>query len=264
MKTITSPSNSEIKFIRSLKLKKERDSSGLYYIEGIRLVGEAVRTNQKIIHVIVCFEILDSAFGNELVSQISDMGIDTISVTKAVFETISLKEGPQGIAAVIVEKWDILNAVLQEKGLWIALDSVQDPGNLGSILRSADAVGAKGIILLDESTDPFHPTSVRASTGGIFSQKIIKSTFIEFSNWKKANQYSVIGSRCDEGSNYRRYNYPKDMILLMGSEQKGLLPKHFEVCDQFVTIPMIGTVDSLNLSNATSIILFEILAQHNG
>jgi RNA methyltransferase, TrmH family len=264
MKTITSPSNSEIKFIRSLKLKKERESSGLYYIEGIRLVGEAVRTHQKIIHVIVCFEILDSTFGKELVSQISELEIDTIAVPKDVFESISLKEGPQGIAAVIEEKWGDLDAVLQDKGFWVALDSVQDPGNLGSILRSVDAVGAKGIILLDASTDPYHPTSVRASMGGIFTQKIIKSPLADFSDWKRVHKYPVIGSRCDEGLNYHRYNYPKDMILLMGSEQKGLLQKHFDVCDEFVTIPMIGTVDSLNLSNATSIILFEILSQHTG
>jgi RNA methyltransferase, TrmH family len=264
MKTITSSSNPEIKFIRSLKLKKARESSGLFYIEGIRLVGEAVRTDQKIIQVIVCFDILDSEFGKEIVSKIIDSGITIISVTKTVFESISLKEGPQGIAAVIEEKWDVLADILEMKGLWVALDSVQDPGNLGSILRSADAVGAKGILLLDDSTDPYHPTSVRASMGGVFTQKIIKSYLGEFSEWKKASSYTVIGSRCDSGLNYRRYNYPQNMILLMGSEQKGLSQSHFEICDEYVTIPMIGTVDSLNLSNAASILLFEILSQHTG
>ena len=264
MKTITSPSNPTIKLIRSLKQKKERDSSGLYYVEGIRLVGEAVRTQQKIAHVIVCYDLLDSSFGKELILQIVDQGIEPISVPESVFESISLKEGPQGIAAVLEETWADLGIIMAIKGLWVALDSVQDPGNLGSILRSADAAGGKGIVLLDESADPYHPTSVRASMGGLFSQKIIKSSLEEFSVWKKANKYPVVGAWCGEVLNYRGYNYPKDMVLLMGSEQKGLLSRHLEICDELVTIPMKGTVDSLNLSNATSIVLFEILAQHSG
>ena len=262
MKIITSPSNPTIKFIRSLRQRKERESTGKFYVEGIRLIGEAVRTQQKISHVVVCLDLLDSSFGKELIAKIEGQGIDAISVPEFIFNLISLKEGPQGIAAVVEENWVDLGEVAKTKGLWVALDSVQDPGNLGSILRSLDAAGGKGIILLDESTDPYHPTSVRASMGGIFSQKIIKSSLEAFSIWKKGNNYSLVGTWCGTGTNYRRYNYPKDMILLMGSEQKGLLPMHLEICDELVTIPMKGSVDSLNLSNATSIVLFEILAQH--
>ena len=264
MKTINSTSNSTIKFIRSLKQKKERESSGLYYVEGIRLVGEAVRTQQRFTYVVVCFDLLDSSFGKELISEITAKGINIISVSQTIFESISLKEGPQGIAAVLEEKWEDLNTITRNKGLWVALDSVQDPGNLGSILRSSDAAGGKGVILLDKSADPYHPTAVRASMGGIFSQKIIKSSLEEFSQWKNTNKYHIVGTMCGERLNYRRYNYPKDMILLMGSEQKGLLAVHVHVCDKLITIPMKGTVDSLNLSNAASIVLFEILAQHSG
>jgi len=262
MKTITSPSNPTIKFIRSLRQRKERKSSGLFFVEGIRLIGEAVRTQQRIMHVIVCPELLDSTFGIKLVATIEDQGIDLISVPEAIFKSISIKEGPQGIAGVVEESWVDLGEILLKKGLWVALDTVQDPGNLGSILRSLDAAGGNGIILLDDSTDPYHPTSVRASMGGIFTQKLIKSTFDIFSKWKKNSQYPLIGTWCEEGLFYRGYNYPEDMILLMGSEQKGLSKKYKEICDGLVTIPMKGSVDSLNLSNATSIVLFEILAQH--
>ena len=226
------------------------------------MIGEAVRTQQKIKHVVVCPELLDSDFGNKLVTTIESMGIDLISVSDSTFSSISMKEGPQGIAAVVEESWSDLGEVTVDKGLWIALDSVQDPGNLGSILRTLDAAGGKGMILLDDATDPYHPTSVRASMGGIFTQKLIKSSFEVFSNWKIMSNYPLIGTWCEEGLNYRRYNYPNDMILLMGSEQKGLSVKHKEICDGLVTIPMKGTVDSLNLSNATSIVLFEIFAQH--
>jgi len=264
MKTITSSSNPTVNFIRSLRQRKERKSSGLFFVEGIRLIGEAVRTKQNIKHVIFCPELLDSTYGKKMVSTIEEQGIDLISVTESTFLSISLKEGPQGIAAVVEEKWSDLSELLVTKGLWVALDSVQDPGNLGSILRSLDATGGNGMILLDDATDPYHPTSVRASMGGIFTQKLIKCSLETFSKWKKASDYPLVGTWCDEGLNYRRYNYPKDMILLMGSEQKGLLNRHKEICDGLVTIPMQGTVDSLNLSNATSIVLFEIFAQHQG
>ena len=247
--------------MRSLRLKKEREAAGRFYVEGIRLVGEAVRTGQAIDYVVVCPEILDSAFAKELLVEIEKLGIEAISVPEAIFGTLSLKEGPQGIAAVVKEKWHALGEISADKGLWVALDSVQDPGNLGSILRSLDAAGGKGVVLLDEATDPYHPTSVRASMGGIFTQKIIKSTLAEFSNWKKDSGYCLIGTVCGEGINYRGYNYPEDMILLMGSEQKGLTAGHEKICDALVTIPMKGTVDSLNLANAASIVLFEILAQ---
>jgi len=226
------------------------------------LIGEAVRTKQKIWHVVVCPDLLDSAYGKKLVSSIEDMGINLISVSESTFLSISLKEGLQGIAAVVEENWSDLSNLSAAKGLWVALNAVQDPGNLGSILRSLDAAGGNGIILLDDSTDPYHPTSVRASMGGIFTQKLIKCSLETFSNWKKASEYPVVGTWCDEGKNFRRYNYPRDMILLMGSEQKGLTNRHKEICDGLVTIPMKGTVDSLNLSNATSIVLFEIFAQH--
>ncbi len=228
------------------------------------MIGEAVRTHQIIKHVIFCPDLLDSAYGKELLVEIESKGIDLISVSQPTFLSISNKEGPQGIAAVVAEDFCDISEVLTLKGLWVALDSVQDPGNLGSILRSLDAAGGKGLILLDDSTDPYHPTSVRASMGGLFTQKIVKCSFRIFSNWKKSSKYPLVGTWCDGGMNYRRYNYPMEMVLLMGSEQKGLTDMHKEICDGLVTIPMQGTVDSLNLSNATSIILFEILAQHQG
>ncbi len=226
------------------------------------MIGEAARTQQKIKHLVVCPELLDSEFGNKLVATLEKKGIDVIFVSEAIFLSISMKEGPQGIAAVVEENWWDLEEISVEKGLWVALDSVQDPGNLGSILRSLDAAGGKGVILLDDATDPFHPTSVRASMGGIFTQKLIKCLFADFSDWIHSKKYPLIGTWCEDGVNYRRYNYPKDMILLMGSEQKGLSDRHKQICDVGVTIPMKGSVDSLNLSNATSIILFEIFMQH--
>jgi len=147
-------------------------------------------------------------------------------------------------------------------GLWLMLEDVQDPGNLGSALRSLDAAGGRGLILLDESTDACHPTSVRASMGSIFTQKLVKTGTRELADWKKSHQTTIIGTTCEQAVHYRSYNYPEDMILLMGSEQKGLQEEHLQLCDTLVHIPMAGSMDSLNLACAASIVLFEILEQH--
>jgi len=260
-KLITSPSNPVIKIIRKLRNKKERDASGMFYVEGIRAVGEALRTGQAIEYILYCPDLLDSGFGNQLVDQLQQDFLGLIEVSPDVFGSFSLKEGPQGLAAVVKQKWHCLQDVEISKGLWTGLDSIQDPGNLGTIMRSLDAVGGEGIILLENSTDPHHPSSIRASTGAIFTQKVVKTNLNEFQRWKETTGYPMIGTYCGEAIAYRDYNYPKDMILLMGSEQKGLQPEHLALCDAVVTIPMAGDVDSLNVSIAASIVLFEIFHQ---
>lgn len=260
-KLITSPSNPVIKTIRKLRNRKERDATGMFYVEGIRAVGEAIRTGQLIEHILYCPDLLDSTFGNQLVDQLPRDFPGLIELTPEVFNSFSLKEGPQGLAAVVKQRWHSLLDVEKSKGLWTGLDSIQDPGNLGAILRSIDAVGGTGLILLDNSTDPFHPSSIRASTGAIFTQKVVKTDLNEFKKWKEAAGFPMVGTFCGDAIPYRDYNYPKDMILLMGSEQKGLQPEHLALCDAVVTIPLVGNVDSLNVSVAASIVMFEIFHQ---
>jgi TrmH family RNA methyltransferase len=187
--------------------------------------------------------------------------IEMLNVSRDVFESFALKAGPQGIAAVVKQNWQSMENAGIEHGLWLALEDVQDPGNLGSALRSLDGVGGSGLILLDHSTDAFHPTAVRASMGAIFTQKLVQATTQELSAWKQHHTTTIIGTWCGDAQPYRSYNYPKDMILLMGSEQKGLQDMHLALCDKLVHIPMTGLVDSLNLACATSVVLFEIYDQ---
>jgi TrmH family RNA methyltransferase len=258
---ITSLSNPLIKEIRKLRNKKERDSSGTFFVEGIRAVGEALRTQQKIETIVYCPELLESDFGNHLVSEMSNDFEGLIEVPSDVFESFSLKEGPQGLAAVVRQAWSSLDDVTRDRGVWMALESIQDPGNLGTILRSLDAAGGKGVILLGQSTDPHHPSAVRASTGAIFTQKLIRVELTSFKEWKLETGYPLIGTYCGDVNPYRDYNYPQDLILMMGSEQKGLQEEHLTLCDALVTIPMNGSVDSLNVSVAASIVLFEIYYQ---
>ena len=259
---ITSLSNSKIKSIRKLKSRKERQISGLFYLEGLRIVGEAFQQGGLIEEIIVSSELLKSEFGLELIDKAKNSGIPLLEVSAAVFEKIADKDNPQGIAAVGRQIWFELEQITQKKDtFWVALDAAQDPGNIGTILRTSDAVGSQGIILLDESSDPYSPSAIRASMGAVFSQKLIKTTFEEFANWKISAKIKVIGTSGESAKDYQSLSYPRDIIILMGSERQGLLEKHLLLCDEVVSIPMVGRSDSLNLAVATAVVLYEVLNQ---
>ncbi len=260
---ITSKANQKIKELRKLNSKKGRQESGCFYVEGLKLVGDALEWKAQIQQIVYSPELLVSEFGAQILQKAKEQRIEVVNVSGEVFNSFAIKSGPQGIAAVVKQEWLELDGADIGNGLWIALEDVQDPGNLGSTLRSLDGVGGQGMILLDHSTDAYHPTSVRASMGAVFSQKLIKTTTAEFSNWKKQNRCKVVGTWCGKAQHYRSYNYPRDMILLMGSEQKGLQEEHLALCDELVHIPMSGFVDSLNLACASSVVLFEIHARLN-
>ncbi len=261
---ITSTANPRIKLARKLQRdRKERQQSGLFYVEGLRIVGEAAELGWETDCLIVAPELLVSPFGQELLEAQRQRGVTVLEVGADVFKSMSLKEGPQGLAALVRQRWFSLEGVQLEGGsTWVALDAVADPGNLGTILRTLDAVGGKGIILLDQSTDPYDPITVRASMGAIFSQKLIKAPFAEFSAWKRASGYPLIGTSDRGAVDYQTAAYPQDLILLMGSERHGLLDQHVAICDTIVRIPMVGRSDLLNLAVATAVILYEIFNQH--
>jgi RNA methyltransferase, TrmH family len=259
---ITSIANEEIKSIRKLQLKKNRDECGLFFAEGIRPVLEAAEQKANIQKIIYCTALLNSEIAIKFILQNKEKDFPFIEVDERVFRSIASKEGPQGIAAVIRQKWYLLDEILKEnKGIWVGLDSVQDPGNLGSILRTLDAIGGEGIILLDQTTDAYHPTAVRASMGAIFAKKMIKVQIDEFIQWKSKNKIFCYGTDCQKGIDYQKMDYPDKVILLMGSEQKGLDKQLTDACDGLIHIPMRGSVDSLNLANAASIILYEAYNQ---
>ena len=259
---ISSNSNPAVKQIKLLRNRKDRQQSGLFYIEGIRIVAEAVKHIGLIEKLLFAPELLTSDFGYKLVEQVKQKGIDTLELTKGVFNSLSLKENPQGIAAVVHQRWNSLsNLRLEVTDLWVALDSVADPGNLGTTLRTLDAVGGKGVILLDQSTDPFDPTSTRSSMGSIFTIELIKTSFEDFSAWKKRYNYPVVGTSDKSVTDYHDCVYPQPLILLMGSERQGLQENHIQLCDQMVSIPMVGQNDSLNLAVATAIVLYEVFNQ---
>lgn len=260
MKSITSRSNATIKFIRDLQTRKGRKDSGKFFIEGVRLVGEAISSKFPLDAVIYSPELMITDFAQEIVEQAKLAFIDLIEVSADVFASFSLKDGPHGIAAIGSQRFDSM----EEKdlaGLWIGLEDIQDPGNLGTIFRSLDGAGGKGIFLFGNTVDPYHPTAVRSSMGAIFYIPIIPIPVDAFIQWKRKNIMQCFGTVCDAGTSYRDQTYPQDMVLIMGSEQKGISDTLKDACDILITIPMTGKIDSLNLSNAASIVLFEIYSR---
>ncbi len=259
---ISSHTNPRIKEIRSLRRRQEREQAGLFFIEGIRLVTEAVQLGADIEALVVAPELLKSQFGQEVVRTEQERGTSYIEVTADVFRSISVKDGPQGIGAVVRQRWESLDQVrLSNKDYWVALDAAQDPGNIGTIMRTGDAFGSAGLMLLGNCADPYDPTALRASMGAIFSQRLVKASFVDFSHWKQRYNYYVTGTSKAAPYDYRKVLYRFPMVLLMGSERLGLSSEQQALCDQMVSIPMVGRSDSLNLAVATGIVLYEVFYQ---
>src|SRR2546422_3234523 len=188
--SISSSANPHIKAIRALSNRQGREKSGLFFVEGIRLVAEAIQCKATIETLVIAPDLLKSHFAHELIQ-----GTPQLEVSAEIFRSLSLKDGPQGIGAVIHQRWDALKRFhVSSTDCWIALDAAQDPGNIGTILRTADAIGATGLMLLGNCADPYDPGALRASMGAIFSQRLIKTSFAEFVQWKNSQHISVVGT----------------------------------------------------------------------
>lgn len=259
---ITSHANSKVKQFRKLRDRKERLKTRLFTIEGLRIVAEAVEQQAEIEMVFIAPELLVSDFAGELVEGLEKSGAETIEVSASVFQNISMKDGPQGLAAVVRQRWMDLEAVQLTPGEnWTVLESIQNPGNLGTIMRTQDAVGAAGLILLEQSTDPYDPAAMRGSMGAVFTQKLVKTGFAEFAEWRRQRDYFMVGTSDSAERDYLEVDYPDPMLLLMGSERQGLTAEHIALCNEMVRIPMTGQNDSLNLAVATGVMLYEIFNQ---
>lgn len=260
---ITSSSNEFVKFIRKLREKKFRDLNGLAFIEGTKLVIDAQQQGAVIEKLIITDSYEQSIKRQDINHRLSSLTAEKISVSDEVFQTISSKENPQGIGALIKQDWLPFETLRNKfSGLWVALWEIADPGNLGSIMRTVDAVGARGIILIGNCTDPYDPGAVRGSMGAIFSNILVKSNMQEFVGWVSTQNIAVYGTSDAAKTYYRATRYPQDMILAMGSERQGLPEEVIISCRSLVQIPMGGTSDSLNLAVATGIVLYEIYDQN--
>lgn len=251
--------------MRSLRQKKARQESGLFLAEGIHIVGEASAAARqgRIQLEYLCYapELLTSPFARDLLAEEQAVGTQCFACSTEVFETLAEKENPQGIIAVVRQPQTSLAELNAANFPWgVALVEPQDPGNLGTILRSVDAVGASGVLLLDGSVDPWHPNAVRASMGTLFWYPVVQTSFSEFAAWATRQRYHVFGTSAHASTDYRQVaQYKRPAILLMGSERLGLTREQASICEQLIQLPMQGRATSLNLAVATGVMLYAML-----
>jgi RNA methyltransferase, TrmH family len=258
---LTSRNNPRVKQARQLRQRKRRDQSGLFLVEGIRHVGEAFQSGAAIESVIYSPERLSSLFAHQLMQSLMNKGVHCLPVAEDVFAGLAEKDNPQGILAVVQQAETGLERLDPHNCPWaVALVSPQDPGNIGSILRTMDAVGATALILLEESADVYHHAGVRASMGALFWHPVVRASLVNFTAWVKLHGYHVYGTSAHGSDDYRsilQYNLP--LVLLLGSERLGLTPDQAALCENLIRLPMQGRVTSLNLSVAAGIMLYTML-----
>ncbi|EKF20070.1 tRNA/rRNA methyltransferase SpoU [Nitratireductor pacificus pht-3B] len=260
MKEVTSLTNPIIKDIRALALKKFRDREHLFMTEGLKLVIDAFEAGWTIRTLLYA----KAGRGNDAVERLAARTVAAgglvLVVSEKVLSAVTRRDNPQMVVGVFEQKTLPLDAVRPaDADVWVALDRVRDPGNLGTILRTADAVGAKGVILVGDCTDSFSIETVRATMGSIFAVPIVRASPEAFLAWRRGYAGRMVGTHLEGSVDYRTVDYRKGpTLLMMGNEQQGLPENLASACDTLVRIPQAGRADSLNLAVATGVMLYEI------
>ena len=258
---ITGYSNPAVKFLRSLREKKHRKAAGKFLAEGLRLLTDA-RSSGRLPEVLVmatgreAHPLLDALEADVLAS-----GGEVLEMSADLLSKVTGKDNPQAVAGVYAEFDTSLTALDRSTAkIWLVAQALRDPGNLGTMLRTGDAVGAGGLILIDDCADPFSVEAVRASMGAVFTQAIAQATWDEFLPWLRAGNGQLVAASLRDAVDYRSAAYTAPCFLLVGNESRGL-PEDYELaCDLRVTMPMRGRADSLNAAVAAAVLAYEALA----
>lgn len=260
IKEISSLSNPIIKDIRLLDKKRHRDETNRFVAEGMKLVIDALDLGWHLATLIYARAGRDNDAVQTLASRVIAKGGDVLVVPEKLLGAITRRDNPQMVVGVFEKRLAKASAIKpQGDDVWIALDRVRDPGNLGTILRTADAAGAKGVILVGDTTDPFATETVRATMGSIFAMPVAKMTTDDFIDLAKAWPGKVVGTHLEGAVDFRAPDYAgKPVLLIMGNEQAGMPDALVECCSDLVKIPQEGRADSLNLAIATALCLYEV------
>ena len=257
---ITSLQNERVKLIRSLDMRKARRDTGLFVAEGASLLMTAMEARFKPRMIVTQAWTEQGDIGQRLIDWALEAGADVLETSPAVLMKIAAKENPQTIMGVFEQRWaePPTAAGLVPSDVWLALDEVRDPGNLGTILRTVDAAGASGVILVGTTCDPFSHEAVRASMGSIFAVPVARAERSDFVSLARDWPGDVVGTHLKGSLDYRDAAYRDPVLLVMGNEGAGLSEETAAACRKLVRIPMAGRLDSLNLAVATALVLFEI------
>jgi TrmH family RNA methyltransferase len=258
---VTAFSNPTVKRLRSLREKKARRAEGLFLAEGLRILAEA-RDSGRLPEIIAfSAEGAKHPLAAEIISATEAAGGDAIETDPDILSKMSGKDNPQMLLGAFRQPSTSLDRVNRDRSpLWIVAQALRDPGNIGTILRTGDAVGAGGLILIDDSADPFSVEAVRASMGAIFTQEVATARWPEFVDWLRSGDGQLVGTSLKATQDYLDAEYRRPCFLLIGNEQQGLPVDYEAECDLLVKIPMAGRADSLNAAMAAAVMAFAIKA----
>jgi len=258
---ITGFSNPLVKRVRSLREKKHRKREGLFLAEGLRILTEA--REEGVLPEMLFHAGAPHPLARDLIDAMEAAGGDVIETSTDILSKMSGKDNPQALVAVYRDRLTPLDDLDRGKApIWIVAQSLRDPGNLGTILRTGDAVGAGGLILIDDCVDPFSVEAVRASMGALFTQTISTARWDEFLPWLRQGPGQLVGTSLNTQTDYKDGDYASPTFLLVGNEAQGLPEAYEAECDLLVKIPMLGKADSLNVAVATAVMAYEILNTH--
>jgi len=258
---ITGFSNPTVKLLRSLRDKKHRRREGRFLAEGLRLLTDA-RECGRLPDTLVMAEGRDGhPLLDALEADVLAAGGEVIETSAEILGKITGKDNPQAVAGVFAE-WDTGLAGIDRDAapIWLVAQAMRDPGNLGTMLRTADAVGAGGVILVDDCADPFSTEAVRASMGAVFTQRIAQARWEEFLPWLRGGAGQLVAASLRDAVPYRGADYRAPCFVLIGNESRGLPADYEDACDLRVTMPMKGRADSLNAAVAGAVLAYEVLA----
>jgi TrmH family RNA methyltransferase len=259
-RVVTSLTNDRVKLIRSLDMRKARRDTGLFVAEGASVLMAARENGWRPRILVHGAEARDSPAHRGLIDWALREGTEGLEVSHAVLEKLAAKENPQNLMGVFEQRWAALPEVksLSKSALWVVLDEIRDPGNLGTIIRTVDAVGAGGVILVGNCCDPYQREAVRATMGSLFAVPIVKVERAAFIDWVSGWPGDRVGTHLDATADFRDGAYAGPTLLVMGREGPGLSDEVGAICNRLVKIPMAGKLDSLNLAVATALMLYEI------
>jgi TrmH family RNA methyltransferase len=259
-KHITGFSNPTVKYLRSLRDKKHRKRAGQFLVEGLRLLEDA-RASGRVPQTLVMAEGREHPLLERLEADVTAAGGEVIATTPDILSKITGKDNAQSVAGVF-DEWDTSLGALDRSAapIWLAAQALRDPGNLGTMLRTCDAVGAGGLILIDDCADPFSAEAVRASMGAVFTVGLAQARWEKFLPWLRAGEGQLVAASLRDAVPYRGAAYEAPCFLLVGNESQGLPEEYEMACDLRVTMPMKGRADSLNAAVAGAVLAYEVLA----
>jgi len=259
-KHITGFSNPTVKYLRSLRDKKHRKRAGQFLVEGLRLLEDA-RVSGHIPRQLVMAEGRDAhTLIDKLERAVDSAGGEVITTTPDILSKITGKSNNQSVVGVFDEFDTSLERLDRSSAtIWLVAQDLRDPGNLGTMLRTGDAVGAGGLILIDDCADPFSAEAVRASMGAVFTQGLAQARWEEFVPWLRGGEGQLVAASLRDAVPYRGAPYAAPCFILVGNESQGLPEAYEAECDLRVTMPMRGRADSLNAAMAGAVLAYEVL-----